>query len=64
MFNLSIEQEFEIAKVAAMAKKLTKRELEINLADLYRTMITKEAMYKKFLLEGAGIVTPIFEDRK
>lgn len=64
MFNLTIEQEFEIAKVAILAKELTKEELEANLVDLYRTMVAKEAIYKRFLLEGAGIVTPIFEDRK
>lgn len=64
MDKLSIEQEFEVAKIAATIPYLSRKDLEKHLVDLLRTMMLKENAYSQFLLESAGIVTPIYEDRK
>lgn len=63
MIKLTVEQEFDIASFAQRARMLSREDAHKALADLFRIMVEKETLYKGMLLEGAGIVTPMFEDR-
>ncbi len=63
MSELSVEQEFMIASTAIMLKALTKEQLEKEFIELLRVTLKKENSYKQFLLESAGIVTPIYDGK-
>ena len=64
MPELTLQQDFELAKARLAAKMMTKEQLVYELIELTEMMMRKENAYKQFLLESAGIVTPILEDKK
>jgi Phycobilisome degradation protein nblA len=55
LFQLSMEQEFNIRSFEEQSKKLTFEQLQECLVDLYRQMIIKEYFYKQFLKEQLGV---------
>lgn len=64
MPELTLEQDFELAKARLAAKMMAKEQLVHELIELTEMMMREENAYKQMLLESAGIVTPIFEDKK
>jgi Phycobilisome degradation protein nblA len=53
--KLTLEQEFEIRSVEAIAKTLTQSQAQYALVDLYRQMVIKDTLYKGFLLQQLGV---------
>jgi hypothetical protein len=58
LFQLTIEQEFEIHTFAEKVKGLTLEEAQQQLKALYALMIRRDAMYKSFLAHEWGIKAP------
>lgn len=47
MPELSIEQEFEIAKLAEWARKMPKEQLQIEFVEMVRVMMIKECSFTR-----------------
>jgi Phycobilisome degradation protein nblA len=54
-FDLTTEQEFNIAAFSQQVKSLSKEDAQAYLVDLYRQMVIKETIYKGFLFQQLGV---------